>query len=147
MQVDTWFLVIFILLLVAGPVTQLLQLIAPSLHHKLGLTEAKAMQPEFKWFLLDEKAIAIGDMTYLAAGIGFVWLAMAGNHSALIFGIYTSACFVFISVIVISRWLLLEKHGLSPLSRTQLPFYFAYMGIYLLFGLYGLFYLWGLARA
>ena len=69
MQVDTWFLVVFILLLVAGPVTQLLQLIAPNLHHRLGLTEAKAMQPEFKWFLMDEKAIAIGDITYLAAGI------------------------------------------------------------------------------
>lgn len=147
MRVDTWFLVLFALLLIAGPVTQLLQLIAPNLHHKLGLTEAKAIQPEFEWFLLDERAIAIADLTYLTAGIAFVWLALAGNHSALIFGIYTCACCVFISVLAISRWLLLEKHALSPLSRTQLPFYFVYMGIYLLFGLFGLVYLWGLAQA
>ena len=146
MQVDTWFLALFIFCLVAGPLTQLLFLVAPRLHHRLGLTEAEALQPEFKWFLMDETAIAIADMTYLAAGIAFVGLALIGNGHALVFGLYTCACFVFISVLAIARWILLEKHALSPLSRKQLPFYFGYMGLYLLFGLVGLAYLWGLAQ-
>lgn len=146
MQVDTWFLALFIFCLVAGPLTQLLFLIAPKLHHKLGMTEEKAIQPEFRWFLLDETAIAIADMTYLGAGIAFVWLALLESASAAIFGIYTCACFVFISVLAIARWILLERHELSPLSRQQLPMYFLYMAVYFLFGLYGLIYLWDLVR-
>ena len=72
MEIDSWFIVVFILLWVAGPLTQLLQLVAPKLHLKLGLTETDAFKPEFKWFLLDERGIAIGDMTYFASGAVFI---------------------------------------------------------------------------
>ena len=107
MEVSVWFIVVFALLWAAGPLTQVLFLVAPKLHHRLGLTEANAFKPEFKWFLLDEKALAIADMTYLVAGIAFVWLAMLDIRLALIFGMYTCACYVYIALISIPRWLLL----------------------------------------
>lgn len=146
MEVSVWFVVAFILFWIAGPLTQVLFLVAPKLHHRLGLTEADALKPEFKWFILDEKAVAIADITYLVAGIAFVWLALTNNGSALIFGTFTCACYVYIASLAISRWLLLAKHELSPLPKRQLPVYMSYMIAFLLFGLYGLFYLWGLAK-
>jgi len=146
-EVSTGFLIVFVLLWIAAPVTQLLFLVAPKLHHRLGMTEADAMKPEFRWFLLDEKAIAIADMTYFVSGAAFVWLALLGNQTALIFGLYTCACYVYIAPLVISRWLLLGKNELSPMSKRQMPIYMAYMVVFLVFGLYGLFYLWGLGQA
>jgi len=146
MSVSTGFIVVFILSLVIGPLTQLLQLVAPKLHLKLRMTEARAFDPEFRWYLQDERAIAIADMTYLAAGTAFVWLALAGNTTALIFGLYTCACYVFISVLAIARWLLLSQHNLNPTPGKQLAVFVAYMLIFLLFGLFGLFYLWGLVQ-
>ena len=146
MEVSVWFVVAFILFWIAGPLTQVLFLIAPELHHRLGLTEADALKPEFKWFILDERALAIADITYLVAGIAFVWLAFLDNRSALIFGMYTCACYVYIASLAISRWLLLAKHELSPLPKRQLPVYVSYMVAFLLFGLCSLFYLWGLAQ-
>jgi len=146
MEVSVWFLVVFVLIWIAGPVTQVLFLIAPKLHHKLGLTEDSALNPEFRWFLLDERAIAIADMTHLVSGAAFIWLALLGNQAAPIFGIYNSACYVYIGVLAISRWNLFGKNQLSPISKKQLPFYMAYMVVLLTFGLYGLFYLWQLAQ-
>ena len=147
MEVSTWFIVVFVLTWLAGPVTQVLFLVAPKLHHSLGMTEANALKPEFKWFILDEKAIAFADMTYFISGIAFVWLALLGNKTALIFGLYSCACYVYIAPLAISRWLLLAKHDLSPLPRRQVAIYYTYMVLFLIFGLYGLFYLWGLAQA
>ena len=129
-----------------GPVTQLLQLVAPTLHHKLGLTEENALRPEYTWFLLDERAIAIADMTYLIAGGLFIWMSLLGNSMALIFGIYTCSCYVFVSVLVISRWMLLSRFELNPSSGRQLVVYVCYMLFYLVFGLVGLFYLWDLVK-
>ncbi len=146
MEVSVWFLIVFVLTWVAAPVTQLLFLIAPKFHHKLGMTEDGALKPEFRWFLLDEKAIAIADMTYLVSGAVFIWLALLGNPAALIFGLYSCACYVYIAVLAISRWKLFGKNQLSPISKGQLPVYMAYMLVFFAFGLYGLFYLWGLAR-
>ena len=121
-EIDTWFIVVFILLWVAGPVTQLLQLVAPKLHLKLGLTETDAFKPEFKWFLLDEKGIAIGDMTYFASGAVFIWLALVENETALIFGLYSCACYVYIAAFSTSRMLLLTKHGLYPAPKAYSVF-------------------------
>ena len=58
----------FVITWVLGPVTQALFLVAPKLHHKIGMTEDDALKPEFRWFLPDEKAIAITDMTNLVSG-------------------------------------------------------------------------------
>ena len=146
MEVNIWFVVVFVLVWIAGPVTQLLFLVAPKLHHKLGMTEDNAFNPEFRWFLLDEKAIAIADMTYFVSGGAFIWLALLGNQTALIFGLYSCACYVYVALLAISRWRLFGKNHLSPISRGQVPIYMVYMAVFLLFGLYGLFYLWSLAQ-
>lgn len=147
MEISSWFMTVFVLLWIAAPLTQLLFLVAPKLHYKLGMTEANAIKPEFKWFLLDEKAIAIADMTYFVSGGAFIWLALLGSPTALIFGLYSCACYVYIAPLAISRWLLFGKYQLSPLSKGQAPIYMAYMVSFLVFGLYGLFYLWGLAQS
>ncbi len=143
---SAWFIAVFILMWIAGPATQLLQLLAPKLHMKLGLMEADAFKPEFKWFLLEEKAVAYADMTFLVSGIAFVWLALLEDRTALIFGLYTSACYVYFASTYIPRILLLTRHNLSPVSRKQLGVYLSYACLFLLFGLYGLFYLWGLIQ-
>ena len=147
MEVNVWFLAFFVLSWIASPVTQLLFLIAPEFHHKLGMTEQDALKPEFRWFLLDEKAIAIADMTYFVSGATFIWLALLGNHNAPIFGLFSCACYVYIAVLAISRWSLFGRNQLSPIAEGQLPVYVGYMVVFLVFGLYGLFYLWGLAQA
>ena len=146
MEISSWFIFFFALAWLLGPVTQVLFLIAPKLHHKLGMTEDNALKPEFRWFLLDEKAIAIADMTYLVSGGAFIWLALSGDQMALIFGLYSCACYVYIAPLALSRWWLFGKNQLSPISAKQLPFYMAYMTLFLVFGLYGLFFLWGLAQ-
>ena len=146
MEVNIWFIVVFVIMWIAGPLTQVLQLIAPKLHHRLGLTEANAFKPEFRWYLLEERAIAYADLTYMVAGIAFVWLVLLDNRTALVFGLYTCACYVYIASISIPRWLLLSKHELSPLPGSQMAIYLSYMVLYLFFGLYGLVYLWGLAK-
>ena len=110
------------------------------------MTEDEALKPEFRWFLLDEKATAIADLTYFVSGGAFIWLALLGNQAALIFGLYSCACYVYIAPLAISRWHLLGKNHLSPMSRAQAPIYMAYMAVFFCFGLYGLFYLWGHAR-
>ena len=144
MTVNVWFLSVFIIAWLAAPVTQAIFLVAPRLHHKLGMTEENAFKPEFRWFLLDEKAIAIADMTYLVSGGIFIWLALVGSETALIFGFYSCACYVYIAVLAISRWRLFGSNDLSPIAKGQLPVYMAYMVFFFVFGLYGLFYLWGL---
>lgn len=146
MEVSAWFMAVFIFMWIASPVTQALFLIAPKLHHRLGMTEADAFKPEFKWFLLEQKAIAIADMTYLVSGIVFIWLALLGNKNALIFGLYSCACYIYFAATFIPSTLLLTKHNLSPGSRKQLGAYLLYAGLFLVFGLYGMFYLWGLAQ-
>ncbi len=144
MDTSIWFVIVFALVWMAGPLTQILFLIAPRLHHKLGLTEADAYDPQFQWYLLEERAIAYADLTNVVSGIAFISLALLGERPALVFGLYSCACYVYIASISIPRWLLLAKHRLSPLPGKQLPFYVAYMALYFLFGLYGLFYLWSL---
>ena len=146
MEINAWFLALFVLIWIAVPVTQVLFLIAPELHHKLGLTEDSALSPEFRWFLLDEKAIAISDLTYFVSGGAFICLALLGKPSAVIFGLYSCACYVYVPPFAISRWYLFGKNQLSPIAKKQLPAYVAYMVLLFVFGMYGLFYLWGLAR-
>jgi hypothetical protein len=146
MEISVWFLIIFVLIWIAGPGTQMLFLVAPKVHHKLGMTEEHALKPEFRWFLLDEKAIAVADITHLVSGGAFIWLAALGNQTALIFGLFSCVCYVYIPPLAISRWLLLGKDQLSPMPSGQMPFYIAYMVLLFVFGLYGLFYLWELAQ-
>ena len=57
MEVSVWFIVVFVIMWAIGPATQVLQLIAPKLHFKLGLMEKAAFEPEFKWFLLEQRGL------------------------------------------------------------------------------------------
>ena len=102
MGISIWFLGVFVLIWIAGPVTQMLILAAPKLHHKLGMPEDGALKPEFRWFLLDEKAIAIADMTYFISGGAFIWLALLGDQAPLIFVLSNCACYLAYSVIRIA---------------------------------------------
>lgn len=142
MEISLWFILLFAFMLILGPFTQLLQLIAPELHKKLGLSEARAFEPEFKWYLLEEKAVAIADMAYLATGLIFIVCAILGKKIALIFGLYTCVCYIYFALIYIPRTLLLTKHNLSPLPANQLVIYLGYVTLFLAFGLFGVFYLW-----
>jgi len=99
MEVSVWFIVVFVIMWAIGPATQVLQLIAPKLHFKLGLMEKAAFEPEFKWFLLEQRGIAYADLTFCFTAIVFVWLAIAGSKTALIFGLYTSACYVYFATL------------------------------------------------
>ena len=141
MEVSTWFILVFVLMWVAGPLTQLLFLIAPKLHYKLGLMEA-----EFKWYLLEEKALAIADMSYLASGAAFVSLAARQRHGCAVRTVYLRRLCVLRSDLYTKN-----RFGhpaqMSPVSKEQLGVYLSYACLYLLFGLYGLFYLWGLTQS
>ena len=126
MQISLWFIILFSFMLIIGPITQLLQLIAPKLHMKLGLQEAKAFEPEFKWFLLEEKAVAIADMSFLITGLLFIIFSVFGMQAALIFGLYTCACYSYFGLIYITRTYLLTKHSLSPTASNQILTYLIY---------------------
>jgi hypothetical protein len=147
MQIDTWFIVVFVLMWALGPATQVLQLIAPKLHFKLGLMEKAAFEPEFKWFRLLERGTAYADLTHFFAGITFVWLAIAGNETALIFGLYTCSVYLFVMTQYLVQLFLLSGQDLHPVSKDQIGFYVVYAGLFIAFGLYGLFYLWARASA
>ncbi len=144
MEISLWFILLFALTLIIGPFTQLLHLVAPDLHRRLGLMETRAFEPEFKWYLLEEKAIAIADMVYLITGLLFMVFAVLGWEIALIFGLYTCICYIYFSTIYIPRTILLIKHDLSPVSSKQLGIYLSYLILFLAFGLFGLVYLWSL---
>ncbi len=143
MTLDTWFIIVFIGLWIAGPLTQLLQLVAPALHRKLGLMEAKAFEPEFKWFLLEERAIAMADLSFIISGLMFVIGAIGGHTWALPFGFFTCAIYFYFGLMCILRWVLLGQNNLSPLSAGQIKVYVMYMGIFVISGLFGMVYLWG----
>jgi hypothetical protein len=138
---------LFIIMWALGPATQVLQLIAPQLHYKLGLMEKAAFEPEFKWFRLYERGTAYADLTYFFAGIAFVWLAIAGNETALVFGLYTCSVYLFVMTQYLVQLVLLTRQNLHPVSKDQIGFYVVYAGLFIAFGLYGLFYLWAIASA
>ena len=103
MEISLWFILLFSFTLIIGPFTQLLQLIVPELHKKPGLMEAKSFEPEFKWFLLEEKAVAIADMSFLITGLLFITFSLLGRQAALIFGLYTCVCYNYFGLIYINK--------------------------------------------
>ena len=145
MEVSVWFIAVFVIMWLLGPASQVLQLIAPKTHKKLGFTEAAAFEPEFRWFLLYERGTAYADLTYFVAGIAFVVLALGGHRVALIFGIYTCAAWVFVMTQYLVQLTLLSRENLHPVSEGQIGFYRVYGVAYIAFGLFGMAYLWGLA--
>jgi hypothetical protein len=106
-----------------------------------------AFEPEFKWFRLYERGTAYADLTHFFAGIAFVWLAIAGNETALVFGLYTCSVYLFVMTQYLVQLVLLTRQNLHPVTKDQIGFYVVYAGLFIAFGLYGLFYLWAIASA
>lgn len=136
------FVGLFIFLWIMGPLTQLLQIINLPLHVELGLSEKIILQPEFGWLKSDELAIAWADMTYLIAGIIFVIGSFLRKPWSVPFGLYTSAIWFFIMLLARVRWSLLEMNGFGVLKSDQMMSFYTYSYIYIIFGLFGMYYLW-----
>jgi hypothetical protein len=144
MDISVWFIVVFVIMWIIGPLSQVLMLVAPKLHMWLGLMEADAYKPEFKWFLLEQKSIAYADLTQLASGVGFLALALADNEWAPLFGIFSCAIYVYFPAQWLADILLLIQHDISPVRPAQLRIYLVYMALFVAFGLYGMYYLFDL---
>ena len=141
-QLSYWFIGIFILLWIIGPLTQLLQIVSLPLHIEMGLSESKILDPDFGWFRADELAIAWADMTYLISGAVFIVGAILRKSWCIPFGIYTSATWSFILLMARIRWSLLEARGFDVIGPDQEPLYYAYAYLFVAFGWFGMVYLW-----
>ena len=141
MQFGIWFLIIFILSWLLGPVTQLIMIINPRLHQKMGFMEKKAYEPEFRWFALMHRGIAFADMSFLISGSIFIIGAFSKKQWCIPFGFYTFAVYVYFSLTYIFQTILLIKNDLSPAPKSQLLPCFLYGLAYVVFGLFGMFFL------
>lgn len=141
-QLSYLFIGIFIILWIVGPLTQLLQIVNLSLHVSLGLSEPIILDPAYGWFQADELAISWADMTYLVAGAVFVIGAFLHRSWAIPFGFYTSAAWSFVLLMARIRWPLLEAKGFDVVSGDQELIFYMYATIYVLFGWFGMIYLW-----
>ena len=141
-QLSRVFIGLFIILWFLGPMTQLIQIINLPLHIDLGLSERLILDPEFGWFRADELAIAWADMTYLVAGIVFVIGVFLRRSWSLAFGFYTLATWSFILLIALIRWSLLDAGGYQVLGKGQEALYRIYAVVYVIFGWFGMVYLW-----
>jgi len=110
-----------------------------SLHKEM---EKKILEPGFEWFKADELAIAWADMTYLIAGLIFIIGTLMRRSWSIIFGLYTNAAWSFILLLVLIRWQILETNGFDVISPDQKLTYYPYAAIYVLFGWFGMYYLW-----
>ena len=144
MNISVWFIVVFVIMWIIGPLSQVLMLVTPKLHMRLGLMEADAYKPEFKWFLLEQKSIAYADLTQFASGVGFLALAAADNEWAPLFGIFSCSIYVYFPAQWLADILLLIRNDMSPVRATQLRIYLVYMALFVAFGLYGMYYLFDL---
>ncbi len=147
MVASYWFLALFFLFLLLGPGTQVLQLVAPKLHHRLGLTEKAALEPKFRWFQLYERGTAYADLTQLTAGVAFMVLALLGNRHAIVFGIYTCSAYVFVMTQFLAQLVLLSRENLHPASKGQFVSFGVYALSFIIFGIFGIAYLWLAAGA
>ena len=141
-QLSILFIGMFIFLWLLGPLTQLLQIINLPLHVEWGLSEAIILEPEFGWFRSDELAIAWADMSYLITGLIFIVGAFLRKPWSIPFGFYTLATWSFILLMCRIRWPLLETNGFDVISGDQEFLFYTYAVIYILFGWFGMFYLW-----
>lgn len=141
-QLSYLFIVAFVLLWMLGPLTQLLQIISLPLHVEWGLSEAIILDPEFGWFRADELAIAWADMTYLIAGGIFIAGAFMRRPWSIPFGFYTMATMSFILLVCLLRWTFLARSGYDIISDDQKTVFYVYGIVYVLFGWFGMIYLW-----
>ena len=136
------FIGLFVFFMIMGPGTQMLQIINLPLHVELGLSENIILQPEFGWFRADELAIAWADMSYLLSGIIFLVGVYLRKPWCIPFGFYTSAAWSFILLMARIRWHLLEANGFGVLAEDQQTAYYIFAYAFVLFGWYGMYYLW-----
>lgn len=141
-QLSYVFIGVFIFLWLLGPLTQLIQIVNLQLHVEWGLSELIILDPAFGWFRADELAMAWADMTYLVAGAIFVLGAFLRRPWAIPFGFYALATWSFILLMCRIRWPLLEATGFDVISGDQQLIFYTYATIYILFGWFGMIYLW-----
>lgn len=141
-QLSYVFIGTFIFLWIMGPLTQLIQIINLPLHVEWGLSEHIILDPEFGWFRADELAIACADMTYLVSGIVFVVGVFLRRSWSLPFGFYTMASMSFILLVALFRWTFLLGGGYDVISGDQRIVFYVYAVIYVIFGWFGMVYLW-----
>jgi len=141
-QLSYLFIGMFIFLWLFGPLTQLIQIISLPLHVEWGLSESIILESEFGWFKSDELAIAWADMTYLVAGAIFIIGVFIRRSWSIPFGFYTSATWSFILLMTRIRWSLLEAGGFDVVSGDQQLVFYLYATVYILFGWFGMIYLW-----
>ncbi len=141
-QLSYIFLILFIILWLLGPLTQLIQIISLNLHVEWGLSEAIILDPAFGWFQADELAIAWADMTYLIAGFVFIIGVFLRRSWSIPFGFYTVATWSFILLMCRIRWSLLEIGNFDVITGDQQLIFYTYAAMYILFGWFGMFYLW-----
>ena len=65
----------------------------------------------------------------------------------MVFGLYTCSVYLFVMTQYLVQLVLLTRQNLHPVSKDQIGFYVVYAGLFIAFGLYGLFYLWAIASA
>ena len=127
MDINRWFIIAFFAFWLLGPASQVLQLVAPRLHMKMGFMEKRAFEPEFRWFWLYERGTSIADLTHFVGGILFIWLAFTGNVNAPVFGLYVCSVYVFVMLQYLLQFILLTRESLHPLDKGQFGFILPYV--------------------
>ena len=146
MVIPLWFMIVFIVFAwFFGSGGQVLAVFSQRLHQKVGLTEARAFEPEFKWYKTDEYAMACADILHFITGFLFILFYFLGNqHLAIKFGCFTFAIYIYTIPLCMFRIHFLSKNNLYPTrdkkeTRKMLL-------IVMIFGLYSIFGTWYLWR-
>lgn len=58
MEIIAWFIAVSLIMWILGPVTQVLQVVAPTLHTRLGLMEAQGDTWKFPCVQLEQQPVA-----------------------------------------------------------------------------------------
>jgi len=74
-------------------------------------------------------------------------LTLSESKHAIIFGIYTCSAYVFVMTQFLAQLALLSKENLHPASKEQFVVYGAYAEFFIIFGIFGITCLWGIAQA
>ncbi len=146
MEVPLWFMVVFILYgWLFGSGGQILAVLNQRLHQKIGFTEERAFEPDFKWYKIDEYAIACSDVLHFVTGFLFIVFYFSGQQNlAIKCGCFTFAIYIYISFLCVFRILFLSKNNLYPTSNIKQTR--NVLIIVITFGLYSIFGAWYLCR-
>jgi len=146
MVIPLWFMIIFTIVWLFGSGGQLIAVFSQRLHQKLGLTESRAFEPEFKWYLVDEHAIAYADIVHFITGFLFILFYILGDQNlALKLGCFTFAVYVYVFPLCVFRFYFLSKNNLYPTQdKKETRKVLLILTIFGLYYIFGTWYLWRL---